>query len=116
LFYLTDGNPGQADTVWFDDIILATEYVGPIQAVEENIVKVYPNPCRVYMGADYITFSNVSTGDNISVYNILGKLVCKSGDLTSNTYKWSVNNISSGIYFYKVKGDNKASGKIVIIR
>jgi len=30
LFYMTDGNPGQADTVFFDDIVLATEYIGPI--------------------------------------------------------------------------------------
>jgi hypothetical protein len=116
LFYLTDGNPGQSDTVWFDDIILATEYVGPIQAVEENVVKVYPNPCKEYMGHNSITFNNLSSNDIIKIYNITGKLVHNSGNLTNNSYRWNVGNISSGIYYYKVEGNNKAKGKIVIIR
>lgn len=83
---------------------------------EEEEIVAYPNPCRVYMGQRFVTFSNVSTGDNISVYNISGKLVRKSGNLISNTYRWDVGNISSGVYFYKIEGSKKVSGKIVIIR
>jgi hypothetical protein len=113
---LTDGNPGQIDTVWFDDITLSTEYIGPIQAVDENVVKVYPNPCKVYMGHNSIMFNNLSSNDIINIYNISGKLVHSSGNITDNKYRWSVNDISTGVYFYKVKGSNKASGKIVIIR
>jgi len=91
-------------------------YEYDIGGIVNNNIIIYPNPCNVYMGHNSITFNNLSSNDIIRIYNISGKLVCKSGDLTSNTYKWSVNNISSGIYFYKVKGNNKASGKIVIIR
>ncbi|RKX72050.1 hypothetical protein DRP43_01680, partial [candidate division TA06 bacterium] len=47
---------------------------------------------------------------------ISGKLVHNSGNIANNNYRWSVGNISSGIYFYKVIGHQKTSGKIVIIR
>ena len=77
---------------------------------------VYPNPCRVYMGERFITFRNISSGDVIKVYDISGKLVHNSGNITSNAYRWSVGNVSSGVYFYKIEGKDKSEGKIVIIR
>jgi len=81
-----------------------------------NTYFVYPNPCRVYMGEKIITFDNLNSGDLINVYDISGKPIYKTNNITSNTYRWDIGNISSGIYFYKITGSNKAKGKIVIIR
>ena len=52
LFYMTDGYVGQMDTVWFDDVVVATEYIGPIAGIKEektvltrNVnLEIYPNP------------------------------------------------------------------------
>jgi len=30
LYYMTDGAPGVADTVWFDDVVVSTKYIGPL--------------------------------------------------------------------------------------
>ncbi|HFD04843.1 MAG TPA: T9SS type A sorting domain-containing protein, partial [Firmicutes bacterium] len=82
----------------------------------KNMVNAFPNPCRVYMGQRFITFNNLSSNDIIRIYNISGKLVHNSGNIINNNYRWSVGNTSSGVYFYKITGSSKASGKIVIIR
>ena len=31
LFYVTDAPAGHVSTVWFDDLVVATEYVGPLE-------------------------------------------------------------------------------------
>jgi len=82
----------------------------------KNMVNAFPNPCRVYTGQRFITFNNLSSNDIIRIYNISGKLVHNSGNIINNNYRWSVGNTSSGVYFYKITGSSKASGKIVIIR
>jgi len=83
--------------------------------IVNNNIKVYPNPCKVYMGHNSITFNNLSSNDAIKIFDISGKLIHNSGNIANNKYRWSVNNVSSGIYFYKVGVSNKVIGKIVII-
>jgi hypothetical protein len=81
----------------------------------ESVINVYPNPCRIYEGENIITFSgDLSSGNVIRIYDINGRLVHNSGNLTNNSYRWNVGNISSGIYYYKVEGNNKAKGKILL--
>ncbi len=29
LYYMTGGIPGKTDTIWFDDVVISTEYIGP---------------------------------------------------------------------------------------
>ena len=79
-------------------------------------IYIYPNPCKVYMGHNSIMFNNLSSNDIIAIYSITGKLIHKINNIANNIYKWDVDNISSGIYFYRITGSNKAKGKIVIIR
>ena len=31
--YITKGTPGHANRVWFDDVVVATEYIGPLMSV-----------------------------------------------------------------------------------
>ncbi|MCK4526905.1 T9SS type A sorting domain-containing protein, partial [candidate division WOR-3 bacterium] len=84
--------------------------------VEEYPVYVYPNPCRVYMGETFITFDNLNSDDIVKVFDISGKLIHKSGNISGSTYRWNVNNISSGIYFYTIEGNCKITGKVVVIK
>jgi hypothetical protein len=32
--YLTEGTPGKVNRVWFDDVVVATEYIGPLRTLE----------------------------------------------------------------------------------
>ena len=99
----------------------AYEYV---QDTGDNgyIVVVYPNPCRVFRGENFITFSgNINSEDVIKIYDISGRLVNKSGDFfqAAYPYRWYTNDVSSGIYFYVIKsadGQRQTSGKIAVIR
>ena len=95
--------------------------IGSYEYMQEGVAEkygsyIYPNPCRVYMGHNSITFNNLVSNDAIKIFDISGKLVHNSGNISNNAYKWNVGDISSGIYFYKITGSNKASGKIEIIR
>ncbi|MCK4545659.1 T9SS type A sorting domain-containing protein [candidate division WOR-3 bacterium] len=100
----------------FDDSIDIGAFEYGTGGIVNNSIKIYPNPCKVYMGHNSIMFNNLSSNDIIKIYNITGKLVHNSGNLTNNKYRWSVNDILSGVYFYKIVGNNKATGKIVVIR
>ncbi|MCK4235245.1 T9SS type A sorting domain-containing protein, partial [candidate division WOR-3 bacterium] len=87
---------------------------------EEYLVEVFPNPCRVYQGENTVTFSGeLSAGDNIKIFDMSGKIVHNSGNLSETTYLWSVSEVASGIYLFVVKstdGLKKTSGKIAVIR
>ncbi|MCK4421312.1 T9SS type A sorting domain-containing protein [candidate division WOR-3 bacterium] len=89
-------------------------------AAYEYIVNVFPNPCRVYQGENTITFfGDLSIGDNIRVFDMSGKTVHDSGNISETTYEWNVSEIASGMYPFVVKsadGETKASGKIALIR
>jgi hypothetical protein len=39
LYYMTDGPGGQTDTVVFDDLVVATEYIGPISSGQDPLLK-----------------------------------------------------------------------------
>jgi len=105
-----------ADTIeqicYVDNIIIRIEETG----IKKRKTNIFPNPCKVYMGQRYITFNNLVSNDIIKVFDISGKIIHNSGNIANNKYRWSVYNVSSGIYFYKVGVSSKASGKIVIIR
>ena len=110
----TSGTITGTCNTWLDDLEI---WDGIPEGINEKNIAVFPNPCRVYMGHNSITFNNLSSNnDIIKIYNISGKIIHNSENITSDTYIWNVNNISSGIYFYRITGSNKASGKIVIIR
>ncbi|MCD6246576.1 T9SS type A sorting domain-containing protein [candidate division WOR-3 bacterium] len=99
-----------------DNSIDIGAYEYDIGGIVNKSVYIYPNPCRVYTGQRFITFNNLSSNDIIRIYNISGKLVHNSGNIINNNYRWSVGNTSSGVYFYKITGSCKASGKMVIIK
>ena len=86
---------------------------------------VYPNPCKVYAGQNYITFTYLTSDASIKIYTISGDLVRTLNKLNSsftNKTFWDLKNnagekVASGIYIYLIKYRAMVKkGKIVVIR
>jgi len=77
------------------------------------VYKIYPNPAK-----DYINIS-LKTGNTIiaqiNLYNLLGKLIL-SKQVTRNNVRFSIQDLSEGIYFIEIitTEGNKTSSKIII--
>lgn len=71
----------------------------------------YPNP--VTNGKIYITSKNTSAKE-ISIYDVLGKLVLQTS-LNVNNKEVNVNALNSGVYIIKIKeGDATATRKLIV--
>ncbi|OGS27287.1 MAG: hypothetical protein A2297_00370 [Elusimicrobia bacterium RIFOXYB2_FULL_48_7] len=83
---------------------------------------VYPNPYRPSATVKTITFKGLTSGSNIKIYDLSGKLVFDSPVISTGRYEWPVvnssgDNVTSGIYIYRIHDNYQAvSGKISIIR
>jgi hypothetical protein len=96
----------------------AYEY-GQGGTIEEPPGYVFPNPCQVFMGYSLVTFSDLNPGCVIEIYDMSGRMVHNSGDLSETVYQWDVNRVSAGVYFYIInyfEKTVKSKGKLVIIR
>jgi hypothetical protein len=105
LFYVTDGSGGQSDSVLFDDVVLATEYIGPIEpGIEEGDkaeseklkaegLSAYPNPFTARSGVTFYLsgfdsrFAPPAAG-LLHIYDLTGRLV-RSFDLTNHQSPFS---------------------------
>jgi hypothetical protein len=92
-------------------------------------VFVSPNPWRLsimskYHGSDsptgyFMRFYNVKSGDIVRIYDVTGNLVYESDEVAANgSWDWNLvsrtrNQVSTGVYFWKV-GDT--TGKLAVIR
>ena len=113
-FYIA-GNFSSIDSVPVNNIaVLKSDSY--IENEENNLqVNIYPNPfsksCKIEIESNTI-------GENYSilVFNSTGTKVREINNIESATYNFQRKNLPSGIYFYKVKSNNKAltSGKLVI--
>lgn len=76
-------------------------------------VSVYPNP---FSNSTTINLNNTDEFNNIEfhLYNVLGVKVMAER-ITSNSTTFNTSNLPSGVYFYKVIGDNQiiSSGKLI---
>jgi hypothetical protein len=110
-YYYSEDNIGQYSTQWLNDTTtsLLQNYPNPFNP-ETQIKFVLPKPARV----------------KLEVYNLLGQkvvtLIDKEMAAGSNTVVWdgkneTGENVSSGIYFYRLEsGDLKETKKMVIVR
>jgi hypothetical protein len=116
LYYITQGAPGQMDTVWFDDIVVATEYIGPV-AVSEEIEEPkpqyggllsLPNP---FTKMTDIRFQITEARQHLDIFDACGRLVKQFNYQTigqSNKISWDGTdnkgeNLPPGIYFCRAK-------------
>lgn len=91
-----------------DDIVY-----GPTASINdskfEKTVSLYPNPTT-----DFITVSNVNNA-TITVNDINGKVILEKNNYSENE-RISLQNIDKGIYFVKIKSNNKIAIKKLIIK
>ena len=69
----------------------------------------------VYKEGDFIVFEKMKTGNEIRIYDISGKLIHNSGEISSDTYTWNMDNVSEGLYLYFIKGTGTVTGKFIIV-
>lgn len=72
---------------------------------KNNLLKVYPNPAK-----DYVVISNISKGENISVYDLSGKILFQTKS-PGNSLNINTSSYKNGIYLVKV-GENTT--KIIV--
>ncbi|MDD5529237.1 MAG: FlgD immunoglobulin-like domain containing protein [bacterium] len=123
-FYMTDGLNGQMDSVLFDDLVIATEYIGPMPGVEEDlshnvsaILQNYPNPFSSQTVIRY-QITGIKSDVSLKIYSLSGQLVrtLVNGELSAGYYSVTWNGkddnskcLLSGIYFGKLKVGGKFS-------
>ena len=91
----------------YNDVLLSAESFN-----YTNDLIVYPNP-----SADTVTVSSTSTINDISIFTIDGKLIgVYRNPLTSNTFIINVQNLSIGLYSFKINTVNGSISKKVVIR
>ncbi|NQU06856.1 MAG: T9SS type A sorting domain-containing protein [Calditrichaeota bacterium] len=126
-YYMQEGNRGQRDTCWFDDIVVATEYIGPLgdnDIIEEEVVfpesidlEVYPNPFNSALTIRY----SISMSENISLllFDVNGREIAvidqgvKSAGQHSVVY--SNSNLTSGLYLIKLTSARQTTMKKALL-
>ena len=63
---------------------------------KNNLLKVYPNPAK-----DHVVISNISKGENISVYDLSGKMLFQTKS-PGNSLNINTSSYKNGIYLVKV--------------
>jgi hypothetical protein len=112
---------------WTDASLWGTAVLGGVTAVQENPSVVnnyrldqnYPNPFNPSTQITYTIPRNERV--KIAVYNILGKQVAELVNGTKNAGTYTVNfsaeNLSSGVYFYKLEtGSTVLSKKMMLLK
>ena len=125
LYYMT-GETDHMNKVYFDDVVVSTEYIGPIVTGIDDLdlesgldTSVYPNP---FTGATTIKYDVQKQGEvRIDVYNSLGDrvstVVKENQDPGEHSVVFDADSYKSGIYYYTIqKGDLTDKGKMVLLR
>ncbi|KPL23153.1 MAG: hypothetical protein AMS23_07015 [Bacteroides sp. SM1_62] len=125
LYYMT-GETDQTEKVYFDDVVVSTEYIGPIvtginEHTPDTDIKsqVYPNP---FTGSITIKYAVEEKGEvNVDVFDALGKwvstIVKEYQDTGEHSAVFEAGHSASGIYYYRIQtGDRTDNGKMVLLR
>ena len=107
----TNAISGVGDMIQADCAIVSVPSLGA--ANTNKTVTIYPNP---FSTSTTITINNASQINDVELrmYNVLGKEVMNK-IITSQATTIETGNLPSGVYFYKVTGNNKTiqSGKLI---
>jgi hypothetical protein len=87
--------------------------IAEAEALEAGEMSVYPNPANTVVN---FIFTHEVQGRKIKLYDAVGNLIYTC-DASSNNLTLTIDNLTSGIYFYKaVTGDKISQNKLVIIK
>ncbi len=86
-----------------------------IQEVKNQSLNIYPNPFSDYCMID---LSSISDHENltIEIFNMQGVLMRSISDIRETKLKIERGNLSSGIYFYRLRNENEflSQGKLIV--
>jgi len=96
---VTDNN---SNTSTCNAIVTVIDYLGVEDAEFEKGVVVYPNPAGAQVSIKIPFEANL----NISIFDLIGKLVYQKYDLLVNdTYNFDVSSFNSGMYFIEIESE-----------
>ncbi|MFC7773301.1 T9SS type A sorting domain-containing protein [Flavobacterium sp. GCM10027622] len=73
--------------------------------IADNLT-VYPNPASTNLNVKLLSLGENA---NLEVYNVMGQVVIPSQKIQANVFELNINHLTKGVYFLKVKNDNKIS-------
>jgi len=125
LYYMT-GESDHMDKVYFDDVVVSTEYIGPtftgfVDTDPESGLetKVYPNP---FSRATTIKYAiEEESNVKIDIYNTLGNrvstTVIEHQPIGEHSFQFDADPYATGIYYYTIqRGERINKGKMVLLR
>jgi hypothetical protein len=125
LYYMT-GETDHTDKVYFDDVVVSTDYIGPIVTSADeprlyNNIKAeaYPNP---FTNSTTIKYDVKKQGNvRIDIYNALGNkvstVVKEYQDIGEHSVVFDADHFESGLYYYTIQtGERTNKGKMVLLR
>jgi hypothetical protein len=104
------------DCAWLDNIVFpaTTMVIGMEENITDNMIKVYPNPCK---GTFYVDLKDMSENVHIRVFDIQGKLVFSEIiSPVSSERKINLQDPAKGIYFVKIKSGRQQVVKKIIVQ
>lgn len=96
-------------TVPFD----STTQVGIENILAERHLTIYPNPVQSNLQIDW---SGKNEIEQVEIYNISGKTIWQENTNISTSLKVNVSQWPAGVYFVKIKADNKSVVKRFVIK
>ena len=77
-----------------------------IEENESNLVSIYPSPASAVLNVHAESFSSVQ------IINSFGQIVYSAG-ITDNDFQINVSNLSNGVYFIRLNGENTVTRKFI---
>ncbi len=76
------------------------------------------NPCKIVIKDNYVVFDSLNPYEEIEIFDVKGTLIHKSGNIYASTYRYNIENLPNGIYFWhlKISQITLEKGKIVVAR
>ena len=86
-------------------------------SIKNNIISVFPNPFS--NSTTFMVDANVPVkGMKLQLFDVVGNSVLVKEDIRQSRFTISGENLSTGLYFYRLTGDDKmiGTGKLLIQR
>jgi len=89
-------------SAWWDDIVFEENVITDVSGSEENMIKIYPNPCT-----NYLTISNITCLQHIEIQAITGLKIKESRFNCEEEVIIPVSDLRDGVYIIRIKTAGK---------